>query len=232
MSNDLSIITLTAASLGFIHTVLGPDHYLPFIVMSRARNWSVFKTGWITVLCGIGHVGSSVLLGFIGLTAGFGIARLEGIESFRGDLAAWLFILFGAGYTVWGFYRLYRKKPHQHIHSHGNGSVHLHEHTHLDEHDHVHSKNITPWVLFTIFVLGPCESVIPLLMYPAASHSTWGIVMVALVFASATILTMLVIVLLASYGFRMVRLGKLERYTHVIAGATILLSGMGILLGM
>lgn len=230
MSNDLSIITLTAASLGFIHTVLGPDHYLPFIVMSRARNWSVFKTGWVTVLCGIGHVGSSVLLGFIGLTVGFGISRLESIESFRGDVAAWLFILFGASYTIWGFYRLHRKKPHRHIHSHMNGSVHIHEHTHLNEHDHVHTRNITPWILFTIFVLGPCESVIPLLMYPASSSSTWGIIQVSLVFCVSTVLTMLVIVLLAAYGFRLVRLGNLERFTHVIAGITIMLSGMGILL--
>jgi hypothetical protein len=41
---------------------------------------------------------------------------------------------------------------------------------------------------------------------------------------------MLVIVLLAAYGFRLVRLGNLERFTHVIAGITIMLSGMGILL--
>jgi sulfite exporter TauE/SafE len=198
--------------------------------MSKARNWSIFKTGWITFLCGIGHVGSSVLLGFIGMTIGFGLARLEGIESFRGDVAAWLFILFGAGYTLWGFYRMYRKKPHQHIHSHANGSVHLHEHTHTNEHDHVHSKNITPWIMFTIFVFGPCETMIPVLMYPASHSSTWGVVQVALVFSLATILTMLTIVLLASYGLKLVRLGKLERYMHVIAGATIMLSGMGILL--
>jgi nickel/cobalt exporter len=230
MNTDLGILTLSAASLGFIHTVLGPDHYLPFIVMSRARNWSAFKTGWITVLCGIGHVGSSILLGFIGLSVGLGLARMEGIESFRGEIAAWLFLLFGAGYTIWGIYRLYRKKQHQHIHSHGNGSLHLHEHTHLNEHDHEHSKNITPWLLFTIFVFGPCEILIPVVMYPASSGNTWGIIQVVLVFSVVTVLTMLTIVLLASYGLQLVRLGKLERFTHVIAGITILLSGLGILL--
>jgi len=229
MSNDLGIITLTAASLGFIHTVFGPDHYLPFIVMSRARNWSIFKTGWITFLCGIGHVGSSVVLGFIGLSVGLGIARMEGIENFRGNIAAWLFLLFGAGYAIWGLVRLYRKRPHQHIHSHADGSIHLHEHTHLNEHDHIHKKNITPWILFTIFVFGPCEVVIPLLMYPASSGNTWGVFQVALVFACVTILTMLTIVLLASYGLKLVKLGKLERFTHVIAGATIMLSGLVIL---
>jgi nickel/cobalt exporter len=42
-------------------------------------------------------------------------------------------------------------------------------------------------------------------------------------------LTMLGLVLLATSGLNFVKLGKLEKYTHVIAGATILLSGIGIL---
>ena len=35
-----SIMTLvvTAASLGFIHTIFGPDHYVPFVMMSRAMS--------------------------------------------------------------------------------------------------------------------------------------------------------------------------------------------------
>ena len=40
MSPDISILLVTAASIGFIHTLTGPDHYLPFIVMSKARKWT------------------------------------------------------------------------------------------------------------------------------------------------------------------------------------------------
>jgi hypothetical protein len=39
---------------------------------------------------------------------------------------------------------------------------------------------------------------------------------------------MLAIVLKTLYGIRYVRLGKLERYTHALAGAMILLSGAAI----
>ena len=63
MDNELLLLALTAASLGFIHTALGPDHYLPFIVLSKARNWSVPKTMWITFISGVGHVGGSVVIG-------------------------------------------------------------------------------------------------------------------------------------------------------------------------
>jgi len=37
MSNELLILTGTAASIGFLHTVFGPDHYVPFVVMARAN---------------------------------------------------------------------------------------------------------------------------------------------------------------------------------------------------
>jgi len=229
MTDNLTALTITAASLAFIHTVLGPDHYLPFIVMSRARKWTIYKTSWVTLLSGFGHVISSILLGTIGIGVGIALNKLEFMESVRGDLAAWLFVLFGLGYMSWGIYRAVKNKPHKHIHYHGNGTSHVHEHTHLEEHDHTHKNNITPWILFTIFFLGPCEPLIPLLMYPAAKNSSWGVAQVSIVFGLVTILTMLVLVLLASYGLKFVRLGKMERFTHAIAGATILLSGIAIL---
>jgi nickel/cobalt exporter len=231
MDQELTILLVTAASIGFFHTILGPDHYLPFIVMSKARKWSMFKTAWLTVLCGIGHVGSSVVLGIIGIALGIGVSKIEIFEGFRGNLAAWLFIAFGLGYMIWGIKRAIRNKPHTHLHFHSNGESHNHTHTHGDEHLHVHKekkKNLTPWILFTIFVFGPCEPLIPILMYPAASNSIYGTVMVTLVFAVVTIVTMLAMVLIASYGFKLLPLGKLEKYSHAIAGATILLSGIGI----
>ncbi len=37
MSHEIVVLGIAAASIGFFHTLLGPDHYLPFIVMARAR---------------------------------------------------------------------------------------------------------------------------------------------------------------------------------------------------
>ncbi len=231
MSEQIWVLSVTAASVGFIHTVLGPDHYLPFIVMSKARKWSIFKTGFITVLCGIGHVGSSILIGALGIAFGIGLSRVKGLEGMRGEIAAWAFIVFGFIYMLWGIYRAVKNKPHKHRHIH-NGVAHEHEHVHANDHDHTHKSekaiNLTPWVLFLIFVLGPCEPLIPILMYPAARHNTLGIITVSLIFAVTTILTMLILVLLVSFGLKSLPFGKLERYTHAIAGATILLSGCAI----
>ncbi|MGE5357087.1 MAG: sulfite exporter TauE/SafE family protein [Deltaproteobacteria bacterium] len=242
MSNEIWILVATAASIGFIHTVLGPDHYLPFIAMSKARNWTTMRTIVITALCGVGHVASSVIIGAIGIVFGIGVSKLEGIESVRGDWAGWAFLLFGVGYFLWAFWKLKNKKTHTHFHIHGN-EVHTHNHLHehstsqafTASHSHEHEKsnvNLTPWILFLVFVLGPCEPLIPILMYPAAQASTIGLVAVTSVFALTTIFTMIGIVLAVSYGFSFVKFEKLEKYTHVIAGVTIILCGVLILSGL
>jgi len=231
MSSGLWILVVTAASIGFLHTLLGPDHYLPFIVMSKARKWSALRTAVVTFLCGVGHIMSSVVLGLIGVAAGIAVGRLKSIEGTRGPIAAWALIGFGLAYFVWGVRSAIRNKPHTHAHDHEDDGDHAHEHVHEGEHTHVHDKktvSITPWVLFTIFVLGPCEPLIPILMYPAAEGSVWGLLLVTAVFGVVTIATMMSVVMVMSLGISMVPLGRLERYSHAMAGAAILMSGAAI----
>jgi len=231
MTKELTVLCLTAGSIGFFHTIFGPDHYLPFVVMGKARGWSLAKTSVITFLCGLGHILSSVVLGFIGIIFGIAVMRLEAFEAFRGNIAAWALIGFGFAYFVWGIRRAIRNKPHRHTHVHDGNVSHLHKHAHSEEHTHVHAeskKNITPWILFTVFVLGPCEPLIPILMYPAAKRSIFGLLLVTGIFGSVTIITMLAVVITASLGINFVPLGRLERYTHALAGATICISGLAI----
>ena len=231
IDGNIWILAGTAASLGFVHTLIGPDHYLPFIVIGRARRWSLKKTLFVSFLAGLGHILGSVVLGFVGIAFGVLVANLEGIESVRGTFAAWLLIGFGLAYFIWGMKRAWRDKPHTHVHVHPKGETHEHVHTH-DRSDHLHihgeteKKNLTPWILFTIFVFGPCEPLIPLLMYPAAQHNTGGVILVTAAFGAATILTMLSIIALSSWGASFVRLGKLERYSHALAGLMIFVSGL------
>lgn len=233
MQSELSILIATAASLGFVHTALGPDHYLPFIAMSKSRKWSLLKTSWITLLCGLGHIGSSILIGGIGIAAGIGISKIENVEGTRGNLAAWLFVIFGALYMAWGIWRAIKNRPHKHPHLHINGTVHQHKHEHLHDHDHTHGSEkpikLTPWVLFLIFVLGPCEPLVFTLMYPASKMSTGNIILIASVFSLVTLATMLGIVLLLSFGVKKLPAGKWERYTHAIAGSIVMMSGLAIL---
>ena len=236
MDAKLGALVITAASLGFIHTIIGPDHYLPFVMMSWARRWSWAKTTLVTVLCGIGHIGSSVVLGLVGVWLGLVLKRLTIVESFRGAIAAWLMIGFGLLYFVWGLRRAYRNRPHEHGHFHRSDLRHTHEHSHQLEHTHVHNEpnqvSIAPWALFVIFVFGPCEILIPTLMYPAAVGGWLGVAIVTGVFGTVTITTMVGAVLLMRAGVNFVRLGSLERFAHAIAGATICLCGLAVQFGL
>ncbi|MHC4984392.1 MAG: hypothetical protein ACYTF6_14645, partial [Planctomycetota bacterium] len=178
---SLMALSIAAGSVGFVHTIAGPDHYLPFVVMARARAWSKRKTAMITFFCGLGHIGSSVGLGLIGARLGVALTNFESLEAayeqlpewmkstegLRGDAAAWLLIVFGLLYFVWGLRRAIRNRPHRHKHFHASNIEHEHEHSHQAEHLHPHAADgmsLTPWVLFTIFVFGPCEPLIPLVI--------------------------------------------------------------------
>jgi len=236
MTPDTILLLWTAAAIAFLHTLIGPDHYLPFVAMSRALGWSRAKTIGITLLCGLGHVLSSVLLGSLGIALGLAVTQLEFWESSRGELAAWLLIAFGLTYLVWGVRYAVRHRPHEHVHAHADGVVHTHLHVH--ERDHVHPggdpradtsglRRATPWILFTIFVFGPCEPLIPLLMYPAAQKSMAGVLLVTLVFAVTMLTTMTLAVFVCSFGLARLATSRLERYIHALAGAAILFCGVG-----
>ena len=49
----------------------------------------------VTAACGVGHVTGSILLGFVGISIGAALHRLQWIEGLRGDLAAWALTAFG-----------------------------------------------------------------------------------------------------------------------------------------
>lgn len=232
MNQEITILIAAAALIGFSHTILGPDHYIPFIAMSKAGNWTKTKTFWITLVCGIGHVLSSALLGALGISLGIALSKLEYIESLRGNIAGWMLIAFGLGYFLWGIKHVLRSIPHAHLHLHEDGELHSHFHSHTNSHMHAHVSEkkltITPWILFTIFLFGPCEALIPILMYPAAKENLFGLIIVTSVFAITTISTMLVIVFTSLKAFQFIPLEKFEKYTHASAGFIILLCGISI----
>lgn len=244
MDQNLVMLCGAAVTIALVHTLCGPDHYVPFVAMSRAGKWSLNRTMLVTLISGLGHVGSSVVLGCIGIAAGEVLARLELIEATRGRLVGWMLIVFGFGYLVWGIYYSLRNRPHMHVHA---GLSHSHHHVHPaafavksgDGSMALHADSdpsvpvrLTPWVLFTIFIFGPCEPLIPLLMYPAAQSSTFGIVLVCVLFSITTIGTMLVTVFCLVQGTRFVQIPGLHLYSHALAGMVVMLCGIAINSGL
>jgi hypothetical protein len=227
MSNELIILLGTAITISFLHTLAGPDHYLPFIGLAKARGWNIGKTVFWTIVCGCGHVWSSVLLGLGGAALGWSLSKLNWLESIRGGLAGWMLLGAGLVYSVWGWWRARQDRTHKHFDVYDDGSMYVFEHRHGEMIAPKERHKVTPWVMFLVFLLGPCEPMIPLLSFPAAKNSTTAMVLLILVYTFFTLLTMVLMVALGFYGISFLKTKLLERYMHALGGAAIFLCGVG-----
>jgi len=232
LENATSVLLGTTAMVAIVHALLGVDHSLPFIVLGRSRQWSLRRTIAVTIVCGVGHVASSVAIGGVGVVAGVTLDSLAWVESARGQVAATLLIGFGLTYAAWAAWNLFRGVTHSHLHTHADGTVHDHMHAHRGEHLHPHSTrmSLTPWALFVIFLLGPCEPLIPLMMVPAMGGDWVALAAVVGIFGILTVVTMSVTV---AVGYRVcaaVPYHGVTRVADLAAGLTVAGSGAAVLL--
>ncbi len=229
MQTEMEILIIAAITVASLHTLTGPDHYLPFIALSKSRGWSVSKTvGW-TIICGSGHVLSSALLALCGATLGWSLSKIGWLENIRGGIAGWVMLLFGFCYGVWGIYRAFKNNPHKHFDLQENGDIYVFRHKHGESILPNERYKVTPWVMFIIFILGPCEPMIPLLYFPAAQNSWLGMAMLIVIYTLVTLFTMILLVLLGYYGIAFVKIEKMERFVHALGGLTIFICGAGML---
>jgi hypothetical protein len=211
--------------------VLGPDHYLPFLMLAHARGWSRAKTLVITLACGVGHVMSSIVLGLAGLALGAGMGWMQKAEGARGDWAAWALVAVGAVYTAWGVRVALRRRAGLGLHEHG-GHVHLHVGGgHHHHHPDPASRDASAfWALFIVFVLGPCEPLVPLFLLPA-SRGDWPLATATgVTFGLCTLACMAVLVVAGQAGLRRLPVAPLQRWAHVMAGAVVTATGLAVIL--
>ena len=202
----------TTASLAVVHALLGLDHSLPFVALGRARGWTLARTLLVTAVCGAGHVASSVAIGALGIGLGIATDALLWLESARGELAAALLLGFGLTYAAWALWRHLRQRERAHPAASATGGA-----------------DVTPWALFIVFVLGPCEPLIPLMVVPGVAGDWLVVAAVVGVFGLLTVAVMLAAVAAAHRGAALVGAGRTGRYAHVAAGLVIAASGAAVL---
>ncbi|MBK7862603.1 MAG: hypothetical protein IPJ65_29140 [Archangiaceae bacterium] len=226
-----SALLALAASVAVVHTAIGVDHALPFIVLSRVQRWSLKRTLVVTALCGVGHIASAVIIGAIAIALGLAVGQLGPLEAVRGQLGLAILVAFGLGYAALGALRLYRRRPHghAHLHVHEDGTAHHHDFPHADE----RKRLVTAWTLFAVLVFGPCEALVPLLLAPGVMQDYRLLAGLIAVFGALTIATMLVLVTLGVLGTRLVDFEKLvgpklAGAGDVMAGLAIALTGVAV----
>lgn len=227
MQTETEVLMITAVSIACLHTVTGPDHYVPFIALSKSRGWTFARTLFWTIVCGCGHVWSSVLLGLGGAAIGWSLSKVSWFEHLRGGIAGWALVGFGVVYAAWGLKKAGQESRHKHFDVYDDGSVYVYEHGHWQAVAPKERHAVTPWVMFLIFVLGPCEPMIPLLYFPAAKNSLTAMLLLIMVYTLVTLAAMLLMVISGYYGLSFLKTEKLEKYVHALGGVTILFCGAG-----
>jgi hypothetical protein len=196
--NDLTwTLPLTAATVGALHT-LAPDHWMPFAALARARGWTPMRALRTTVLCGLGHVTVSAILGIAALSAGLGIAQFIGGK--LASIAPVLLMLFGTVYMLWGL------RPHRHRHE---------------------KQGVTEGALFVLFSSDPCVALIPLILASAGGGWPL-ILGVIVAYEIGTITSMSVLVVTAHASARAIRLHVFDHYGDAIAGGLIVTVGAAV----
>lgn len=228
MNGETITLLVSVIAVSCLHTASGPDHYLPFIVLSRSKGWPVSKTIAWTILCGLGHVLSSLLIGLVGLWLGWQLSSLSWLQDIRGNISAWALFIFGILYLGWGILQAWRDRPHQHFDLYGS-DLYVYRHRHHEAVPIQKRVRVTPWILFAIFVMGPSEPLLPILFYSGSTHSVAETGLIILIFSLTTVLTMTGMVLLGLYGYSFFRTDTIGRYLHAIGGAVITLCGLGML---
>lgn len=229
-STVLTTVAATGFTVAFLHAAI-PTHWLPFVLVARARNWGRAKTLAITALAGLGHVALTSLLG-LGI-AWFGFQLEEKVGWFP-----WLAggLLLG----IAGFYFWRQWSGTGICHHHTPGSHHQADERCGQEQEQSHwqkelsdsplvSRQAGEWAaisgLFVMLTLSPCEGFLP--VYLSGVQFGWtGFFVLSGILAVATLAGMTLFTLLALVGFERFRLKQFERFEAGLLGTMFAVLGL------
>ena len=233
-STVLTTLAITGFTVAFFHAAI-PTHWLPFVLVARAREWNRTKTLLVTMFAGLGHVALTTVLG-LGL-AWFGFQVDERLGEAFPKIAGAVLLLVGL-YYFWRQWRgagiCHHPVPGGHHHADEHCGHETTENSHWDgelQDSELVSKKKGDWAaisgLFLMLTLSPCEAFLPI--YLSGVQFGWrGFLVLSAILAMATFAGMLVFTWLALVGLEKIQVKKLERYEAGLLGG--LFSAVGLLI--
>jgi len=203
-------LVLTGLTIALLHAAI-PTHWLPFVVVGRARGWSTRQVLGATLLAGGGHVVTTTLIG-IGL-AWFGVEVNERLEEIVRWAVAGLLIGFGLFLAF--------RAPHGTACAHCQGEPRRYIPEVTDR--------AALWGLFTTLTLSPCELFLPI--YLTALPYGWpGVVGLSATLAIGTLGGMVTLTWITLRSIGGAKWRWLRQPNHRALG--VLLTLLGILTGL
>lgn len=214
-----SVVTVGAMvagtlSISAMHALI-PSHWFSFTVLAHAQKWTMRKTLLITLVAGCGHVGITMLLGF--LIASLGKGFLQHIpEKWEHAATALALIALGLYFAVpnlWG------------RHSYCG---HDHHEEEAEETPPTKKSSRTQKVVATLIMgmtLSPCLDLLSI--YVMASQLAWNLLLlISLLMALTTIGIMLLLVWLSFHGLKRIRLAWLDKNEGLVMGGILIALGV------
>ncbi len=198
------MITLITGSLvlSILHGII-PNHWLPVLAISKKEKWDLTETSRITVIAGLSHAASTVLIGVLLALIGAKLATV--VESFMLFVAPALLVALGVFY-IWQHSR------HHHFHMHGHP-------------EQVSNKNKLIFSLASAMFFSPCFEIEAYFLV-AGAEGWWFVALLAVLYTVVTVSGMVIWVRLAHRGLLKMNWHSLEHNAGIITGVTLVLSGV------
>jgi len=216
---NLFAYVIGAAVVGILH-MSAPDHWLTLCVLARNKKWAPKKLFGVSFMTAIGHVALSVAMGLVVVVVGLVFSHLI---SYYLDTGIGL-VMVGAGLVV-GIIPLVRKStPHQHHHD----NEHEHDHDHDEEKKFGKLSSKIGYFAILGAALSPDPSIIPIYL-SAISAGFYFALELSVVFAAASIATLLLLVQLGTVGLAKTLAKIPEKYNDSMVGFVIMAIGIYVL---
>lgn len=197
------MITLISGSLvlSILHGFI-PNHWLPVLAIGRKEQWSLSETTRVTIIAGLSHAASTVLIGVILAFIGSRIAASA--ENFMLFVAPGLLVALGVFY-------IYQHVRHHHFHIHG--------------HPEQVPRGKLVITLASAMFLSPCFEIEAYFLM-AGAEGWLFVAFLALLYTLITITSMVVWVRLAYSGLKRMNWHALDHNAGIITGVTLMISGL------
>ncbi len=187
--------------LSLLHAII-PNHWLPILAIGRKENWSLREILNVTVIAGLSHVASTLLIGWA--LAFFGWEISQQLGSVTPFIAPVVLIVIGIVF-------IYRH--------------HKHKHFHVDGPQHQNSKTKMIFTLSLAMFFSPCLE-IEAYFLAAGTQSIWWTIVLSCIYFTVTLVGMIAWVSLAYHGLNKLNWHALEHKAGIITGATLIATGI------
>jgi len=192
--------------LSIIHALI-PNHWLPLIAIAKAEKWSKPIAITATVITGMAHVLSSLVIGLILGIIGYKLSK--SYTAVTEIIAATILVIMGIIYISLDF------KKHNHHHEHLKSPEELGKKSH--------------WAIILTLSIAmfftPCLE-IEAYYFQAGIFGWSGILLVSLVYLIITIFIMVLLVYLGLSGINKFKSHFLEHHDKLLSGIVLLVLGV------